>query len=702
VARFGDFEVDFGKGELRKRGVRVQVQEQPYQVLTALLERPGEVVGREELIRRLWPDGTHVDFDRGLNAAVTRLRQALLDSAEAPRYVETVARRGYRFIAPLTPVTVLAITETEPASDKPRLLEQKRPQSRFLKPVAGIVLVGTAVVVAWLTLDRDAPPPRVVALTTTPGIEMQPSFSPDGNMVAFAWDGEKQDNLDIYVKMVGSPTALRLTTDGSDDALPSWSPDGHQIAFLKRSGGKVAVYLISPLGGPEHKVLDFDAAPAQPAWSRDGDFLVIAKAYRVPEPGQDAGTIFVVPVRGGEPRRLLVPKRGEWYHYPALSPDGRELAYVSCSGTPAGPTCRVELSHLTPNLRSQGNDRRLTPEMGYFTGLTWTSDGRSVVASSGTNVGSYLWRVDASGTRGPERLEIASVGALYPAIARKGQRLAFSRSYADEDIWRMQSRSKSEPFLVSSMVDRSPDFSPDGRRIAFATSRSADRVTIWLAKADGSEAIQLTNGPENHQGSPKWSPDGRWIAFDANGKDGLWSIQLVDASGGQPRNLISGSNNLCPSWSRDGRYVYFGSDRSGHFEVWRSRANGGIPEQITRQGGMVALESDDGKTLYYTKTGGDAPLYSSRVDGTEERKVVDRIVARAFAAAAGGVYYLCYIGPSRSEIRFYESATGKDRVVGLVEGRLGLGFAVSPDRGTFLFTMQRPPANDLMLVENFR
>jgi hypothetical protein len=148
--------------------------------------------------------------------------------------------------------------------------------------------------------------------------------------------------------------------------------------------------------------------------------------------------------------------------------------------------------------------------------------------------------------------------------------------------------------------------------------------------------------------------------------------------------------------------VYFGSDRSGRFEIWRSLADGSGPEPVTRNGGMVALESDDGKSLHYTKTGDDAPLYTSRIDGTKEKVVADRIVARAFAVGTGGVYYLCNAGPSRNEIRFYETATGKTRTAGVIEGGLGLGFAVSPDRTTFLFTMRRPPDTDLMLVENFR
>jgi hypothetical protein len=280
--------------------------------------------------------------------------------------------------------------------------------------------------------------------------------------------------------------------------------------------------------------------------------------------------------------------------------------------------------------------------MGYFNGLTWTSDGRSLVASVGSNVGSYLWQLDPSGARNPERLEIASVGALFPTIG-KGGRLAF-------------------------MVDRSPDFSADGQRIAFATSRNGERVTVWLAKADGSEPLPLTNGPETHQGSPRWSPDGCSIAFDAKSGEGFWSVEVVPID---PAAL----------------------------KFWRSLADGGASEQITRNGGMVALESDDGKTLYYTKTGTDATLYASPIDGAEEKVVADRIVARAFAVASGGVYYLCNAGPSEMKSGFTRRQLARlRRQVSLREA----SGSTSPFPWTatrFLFTVRRPPANDLMLVE---
>jgi Tol biopolymer transport system component len=302
-------------------------------------------------------------------------------------------------------------------------------------------------------------------------------------------------------------------------------------------------------------------------------------------------------------------------------------------------------------------------------------------------------------------LEIAAQGAVYPAVAPKGNRLAFSRTVTDTDIWQLEAGRQPRPFLVSSMLDASPQFSPDGRRIAFASGRGVDRIAIWLSNADGNDAIQLTRGPENYHGSPRWSPDGRWIAFDACGKDGRWNIKVVESSGGQTRQLTSGAfTSTVPNWSRDGKWIYFASDRTGRFEIWRVPAAGGTAEQITRDGGYLVFESTDAQTLYYTKTGdiGGGPLYARSVNGADETQVVERVVARGFAVFENGIYYLDRSAPGKFEIRLQEFATARNRPIGAIEGELGIGFAVSPDRKAFLFTESASRGSDLMLIENFR
>ncbi len=574
---------------------------------------------------------------------------------------------------------------------------------RWVMIVALVLTIGIGAAL-WLARTREGPPPRVVPLTTFAGIENAPSFSPDGNQVVFTWNGEKQDNLDLYVKMIGSATTLRLTNDPTPKGFPAWSRDGRQIAFLKY-GQPMGIYLISPLGGPGRKIVDFDAGPGAPAWSPDGKFLVVAKSKdRALKGERDSGALYLVSVQGGELRPFLIPDSGRHDLYPAFDPTGRSLAFASCSDI--GSTCDISLVALNSDIQPQGRPRQIRKLAADVAGLAWAADGRSLVYSAGTSINDYqLWRLDVAGAEA-KRLEIASEGGTFPAVASKGLRLAFTRYMIDQDIWRVEAGGKAEPFLVSSMLDLNAQFSPDGRRIAFASGRSIDRVAIWLSDANGANLIQLTTGPGTYDGSPRWSPDGQWIAFDALGDDGRRSVQVVESTGGQPRHLTTGFPwaSKVPSWSRDGKWIYFTSDRTGRWEIWRMPAQGGFAEEITTDGGYVALESADGKTLYYTKTGsyGGVPLYARTLGGSEERRVVEAVAGRGFDVLRDRIYYITAIGPRTAEIRFHELATGRSRIVSTIEARPGLGLSVSPDRKIILFTQFVSGGTDLMLIENFR
>jgi serine/threonine protein kinase/WD40 repeat protein len=598
--------------------------------------------------------------------------------------------------------------QSESAKGEPMPVSKPRRFKRRWLVTAAAMLTATAAVGLWLARSREEQPPRMVPLTTLAGVENFASFSPDGNQVVFCWDGEKQNNWDLYVKMIGDANTLRLTADSAPDALPAWSPDGRQIAFLK-GGQRPGLYLISSLGGPEQKVADLGHAvmdevrASAPVWSLDGKFLIVAKPWNRPKTDPNDGALILFPVQGGEPRPLVVPEFGRSYQFPAMAPDGRSLAFASCEDS--GPGCALLLVDVNADLQLQGPPRRISEVPAQIAGMTWNTDGRSIVYSAGTSVNDYfLWRVDSAG-RKPKRLDIALQGAMFPAIASRAKRLAFTRSAVEQDIRRLQLEGRSEPFLVSSMLDSNAQFSPDGRRIVFASQRGIDRVSIWLSDANGGSLAQITRGPGRYDGSPRWSPDGRWIAYDALGSDRRRKINVVESSGGQPREVTRGqwSSNV-PSWSRDGKWIYFTSDRTGRPEIWRIPFSGGAAEQITRGGGYVALEAPDRKTLYYTKSGSysGVPLYANPLGAQEEKIILHQVAGRGFVVFEDGIYYLTLTGPRTAEIRFYEFAGGRSRTVGSIAGPVGLGLSVSPDRRTFLFTELLAAGTDLMLIENFR
>jgi Tol biopolymer transport system component len=605
----------------------------------------------------------------------------------------------------------LLLEDLKQESESGRLPGAGATSAKRRKPILIMVaafIVMTAVAGLWLGRGHEPEPPRVVPLTTFVGREDSPSFSPDGSQVVFAWNGEKQEKWDLYVKIIGSATALRLTTDAADNRFPAWSPDGKQIAFIKR-GQRTGLYLISPLGGPEQKIADFDAADGPPAWSPDGKLLLVAKPYSQQTSTSGGGTVFVVPAGGGEPRPILVPDPGGSYLYPAFNSSSRSLAVATCKGVFLLRTCDVDTVSLNSEWLPQGKPRRLSPMSTYVSGLAWTADGRALVVGASTSPVSdfYLWLVE-SNSGVPKRLEIASQGASSPAVALKGRRLAFSRRIHDSDVWGLELGGPAvtiRPFLVSSTYDASAQFSPDGSRIAFASDRDGI-MAIWLTQTNGSGLIKVSRGPENFNGSPRWSPDGRWVAFDARNTAGEWSIQTVETGGGPARHVVSEPFNASvPSWSRDGKWIYFTSERTGRSEIWRAPAQGGSAEQITRNGGYVALEGADGRTLYYTKTidtTSELPLYAKPLAGGEEEQVLAGVRHRAFQVFGDGIYYITGRGPAGDEIRFYEFAKKRTRVVAPIEGQVGLGFSVSPDRNTFLFTKVVSEGSDLMLIENFR
>ena len=279
LMQFGDCELDARSGELRRGEDRVVLQEQPLRVLLALLEHPGQVVTREELRHRLWPDDTFVDYERGLNAAVNRLRETLHDSANTPHLIETLPRRGYRFIGPAQADGHPPASPSTPeeSGGGAVALPRRRVWPAWRGTAAAVTAVSVVVAVialsAWLLRPRatGVGAPRVVVLTTLDGYESAPALSPDGQTVAFSWDGESHDNHDVYLTLVGSQVLRRLTTDPADDGAPTWSPDGRQLAFVRcsRALGGCRIFLTSPLGGPERRLSDFPVS-GRPSWSPDG------------------------------------------------------------------------------------------------------------------------------------------------------------------------------------------------------------------------------------------------------------------------------------------------------------------------------------------------------------------------------------------------------------------------------------------------
>jgi Tol biopolymer transport system component len=587
----------------------------------------------------------------------------------------------------------------------------RRGRPWWLAGVSFALLLGlTGAWQLFRTRDASLAPPRILTVTSTHGSEDFPTFSPDGEQLAFQWDGERGDNWDIYVTMIDSSVVRRLTSGPERDLTPSWSPDGRQIAFLRQPAagpGPPTIHLVSPLGGPARKVSDFPAA-GPVSWSNDGRWLAARRAFAASGHPDDGG-IYAIPFDGSEPRRLTEPQPLGSYWNPAFSPDGRRLAFASCAGVGL-PTCEIRVLDLDTDLVPLSSPRTVAQTGWRVRSLAWTRDGASIVYAleQGPYL-FYLWRVDAAGRRPPERIEVAGVGARDPAGTPSRDWLAFSRSQFDSDLFSFREGHDAELVLGSTLWEGSPDFSPDGRRIAFESTRSGERVEVWLASADGSQVEQLTRGPGGWQGSPRWSPDGTRIAFDCRGEGGHWDIWTIAADGGTPRRLTQypGDESL-PTWSQDGRWVYFSSERNSIRQIWRVPAAGGGEEQVTHgadglQGFGKALESADGRTLFFRRgPGSRSPLVALTLAEGTERRVVECVsgVFGAFAVATDGLYYVdCTPG---GRLHRLDLSTGRDETLGTLKEWSGYPIAVSPDGQTVIYPKVVSRGADLMLIENFR
>jgi Tol biopolymer transport system component len=321
---------------------------------------------------------------------------------------------------------------------------------------------------------------------------------------------------------------------------------------------------------------------------------------------------------------------------------------------------------------------------------------------------SQLWRVPADGDGPPERIEASRVGAFAPAAVPARNRLVFAQDRTDFDILRFVAPDVETPVVASSFVDYGPAFSPDGRRIAFESSRSGEAEEIWLADPDGSNVVQLTGGPVDWRGEPRWrgspvwSPDGSRILFSSRGDGSTPDLWTVDVDGGALRRLTNDpTHDGMAAWSPDGRWVYYRQDRADGRDIVRIPATGGTPERITRHGSLYHVLSADGTTLFYTKTERRSPLFALTLGGAE-RQLVDCVATRALASHAGALYYLgC--GVDRMPLYRRDLASGRTETLGSVKATgCCMGLAVSPDGKTILFGRTRATGADLMLFEDFR
>lgn len=731
--------MDLRSYELRRAGQRIPLSRIPMDFLVLLLENRDRLVTREEIAARLWPDSQVVDIVQGINTVVARVRAVLNDDASNPRFVKTVIGRGYRFIAevdeievPLSPrqniqktdaleavalapqisivhpppeLAVLLNPVTPPASAIEHILHESRDDprktgSRLIRwTVALAAALGVIAGAVWYirsTPDREAGPIlQPVPFTSLPGSERAPAFSPDGRQIAFIWNGEKEDNDDIYVQAIGSASPLRLTTDRARDASPAWSPDGHQIAFLRQlDSTHLSVMFMPAAGGPERtvaRVASYFADQDCLRWTPDGRHVVVTDEGNDPS----TGPLVSVSMEDGSKQRLSSPPRGITDRAPSFSPDGHSLAFIRLDES------AVERLYVKS---TEGGAEHEVPIGGtLLDSIAWTPDSRQIIFSLRSPTGYALWRVRLSdGVRNKVILDARD--ARNVAVSADGQRLAYVEHASDSNIWRLSTQvggALPTKLIASSRDDEDPQYSPDGGTIAFSSSRSGPSE-IWDCTSSGANCQQLTHSGSSLSGSPAWSPDGRQIAFDAY-LDGNTNVYVVSREGGAIRRVTSGPGaHSIPSWSHDGAWIYFGWNRTGVGQIWKVPSGGGEAVQVTATGGFESAESPDGRFLYYTDHSAAPVMWRLPLTGGKAASIPELqslASVRCWELRGPGIYFIDT--STHPSLHLYNLQTKQVKQLAPVLGRPEpelRGLSISPDGRSFLFVQSEAVASDIMLV----
>ncbi len=559
---FGLFEADLTSGELRKAGQRVKLQGLPFKVLTILVENPGVVVTREELQSRVWGPDVVVDFEHSLSNAIKKVREALGDSADNPRFIETLSRRGFRFIAPVgfpdvspanDPASIIAdapaSTDVEP---KTVGAPQVRGRSRFFW-LAGTAAVGLGGVLLgglfrFVNNSEPASLPRVIEVTKD-GAIYAPKDNLLGSRSTFVTDGAHlfapvNENGQIALSQIsvsmGTAQALPLPSHIRQPEAEDISPDGTRLLVRSNLASSVQqpLWIVNTDGGSAFRVSNILIQDA--IWMPDGKGILYTSGNQISVISPDGGRSTVL---------ATVSHRAFW---PRWSPDGKRLRFTMID--PVSHTSSLwelaEGEHV-PHIILKSSDTSVRECCGI-----WTADGKYFIYEQTKDGTTDLWKVDAALGSRPLRITNGPLNYMSPSPGRKGEQIFFVGQDVHSLLQRFDSERKEyraqQGFLASAERIR---FSRDGLWVTWVDAEHH----LWKARADGSDEVLLTP-PSLRVFVANWSPDDTRLAFMAREQNEPWQIYSISADGGPPERLVQQNRNIGdPSFSADGKYLVFGT-----------------------------------------------------------------------------------------------------------------------------------------------
>lgn len=691
VARFGLFEADLDELVLTKSGLRVRLQDQPFRVLAMLLERPGELVTREEIGQRLWPANTFVEFDDGLNTAVRKLRYALGDDAENPRFIETVPRRGYRFLAAVSYLPVLPppVPENSTAIDARVVAQQdavaapvaetkeQRPRNRRRNLVLvsiSILLfcIGGAGLVAWRSIRPPATPHlvRITQLTRSGAVHPNQNLATDGLRLFYI----ERENGDWVLKSMPSTggAGSRVNVPMTRYDLQDLTTDAREMLLrrLNADADNSSIWIMPSVGGPVHRVGDLHVLAA--TFTPDGRSITFSDGshvYVCDRDGRNVRKLFSV---SGDVLRLRWSPRGDLLRFTVNDPSGTANTLWEF---------RADGSGMHPLLPGWN-----VPEWEWM--MAWSHDARWFAFSALRDGSKDIWLLQhdpasKNPQQKPVQLTAGPIEFDLPLFSSDDKRLYAIGVHRHGELLRFNLATRQfVPFLGGISADQ-VDFSHDRKWVAYVSYPDS---VLWRARIDGSEPLKLTETPMRVL-EPKWSPDGEHISFLAKAmRGGKWQAYTISPNGGLSQRIVSGTDETTSAaWLDNGKTLVVSSPQWNELHTWNIATGkmGNIPGSSNLQRPLL---SPSGR--YLVGLGEDETSLELLDRRTGERRhLASDANCPSWSADERNIFFNTFPGSQPSVYRIRLADMRVDKIFDLgpfqASGSWSMWSGVSPD-GSFL------------------
>ena len=673
----GEWYIEPAKNLISGKGVSKTIEPQPMAVLVYLANKDGTVATQEELLQNIWSDV--VVSENVLSRCISILRRTLQDDAKRPEYIETISKSGYRLLM-------------EPQ------FERSAKNLSIHKPILiGLSALAILAIILLFTtfVPRSGDPVSGPIYSPIPGsletgTEWDPAVSPDGNYLAFSWKGKAQKNYDIYVKTLGTESIRKLTKGDAWHFDPIWLSDGAHIAYYKRDLKRCGIYKIPVTGGEETKIMscpegmseDFDL-------SADGKFLI----YNGIVNDEKTKSIFIYDIDQNQSQKLSYPSSENLGDYhPKFSPGGNRIVFKRARNKIVQNLFLIDVETKI--------ETRITNKNSTIFGNDWLSEDEVVFASM--NTGQYmLWKKNLVSGK-ISLMPISDQHMINPNYSIESGKLSYMKITDDINLWHQDLNSDSaqaKEWLKTAAIEKHPSISPDGQNVVFVSNRTGE-FDLWRAEIDGSNLLKLTESGSKFVGNPNWSPDGSRIVFELYSDQ--CDVYTISTEGGALTQItFDPADDEIPFFGKNREEIYFSSNRSGSWEIWKSKC-GITATQVTVHGGYAAQLDVSQDTLFYVKR--DTPgifKMPLTISGTE------LIAGEGFNPLYWGNFvlkerYAYVFDPSYMGIVELNIRTEASRLLPNVKGkspRMSRVITLTPEAKMAIFAKIDVSDTDLMIVD---